>query len=266
MVYQNQFVAEIKYNGKILRMKDGFVSLPFGSEYSLLLKNLSSRNALVNISIDGQDVLDNSSIIINANTENELRGFLKGNVATNSFKFIKKTEEIQNHRGDRIDDGIVRIEYAFEKDVPKVDLLLEKKDIEHHHHHYHHRHYHWNYDNWFTGDSGKYYSTLNNSDGVSSRGIFNDQNVVSSNYVYHTPQQDEGITVKGSQISQHFNFASIGETDPSQVIIIRLRGVNSYGTPLQTPLTVKDKIQCSSCGRKSKSSFKYCPNCGTFLE
>jgi len=150
MTYKDQFVVEVKCNGKILRVQDDVIHLPFGSEYSIYLKNLNSRRAAINISIDGEDVLDGSSLILNANSSTDLEGFLRGATAKNKFKFINKTKEIQDHRGDKIDDGIIRVEFAYEKAKPIQKLIVED--------HHHHDHYHWNYDNWFYGDSMKRYS------------------------------------------------------------------------------------------------------------
>jgi len=134
MTYQDYFVAEIKVNGKIMRVKDGAVYLPFGSEYSILLKNLNTKRAAVKVSIDGDDVLDNSSLILDANSETELQGFLRGNIAKNRFRFIHKTKQISEHRGDRADDGLVRIEFAFEKPKPEPPIV---KTIDEVHHIYH---------------------------------------------------------------------------------------------------------------------------------
>ena len=80
------------------------------------------------------------------------------------------------------------------------------------------------------------------------------------------PLDDEGITVKGSECYQSFRYGSIGELEQSQVITINLKGMITSGSTIEKPVTVKDKLTCSSCGTKSKSSFKFCPNCGTFLE
>ena len=77
MVYSQKFVAVVKAGGKILREKEGNeVLLPFGSEYSLLLKNLEARKALVKVSVDGKDVTGSSGIIIQPNSELELEGIL----------------------------------------------------------------------------------------------------------------------------------------------------------------------------------------------
>jgi len=65
MVYSKKFVAVIKCNGKILRetSKDNDVILPFGAEYSILLKNLDHRRAVAEVSIDGVDVLVDDGFI-----------------------------------------------------------------------------------------------------------------------------------------------------------------------------------------------------------
>jgi len=92
------------------------VYIPFDSVYEIIFKNLNSRDALVDISIDGQNVLDNGHIIVRANSSGLLEGFLKDNKVTNKFKFIRKTNQISNYRGDFIDDGIIRIEYKVRPD------------------------------------------------------------------------------------------------------------------------------------------------------
>ena len=135
MVYHQKLVAVIKYNGKILREKDNnTVYLPFLAEYELFIKNLESRDAVLNISIDGQDILDNQQLVVKANQTCTLEGFLKGNTITNKFKFIQKTNKIQDFRGDKIDDGLIRIEYQFTK--------LNHSITEIHHHHIDHGHFH----------------------------------------------------------------------------------------------------------------------------
>jgi hypothetical protein len=275
MVYKTNFVVVVKCNGKVLREKDEFVTLPFGSEYSLLLKNLDSRRSNVDISIDGQDVLNGSSLIIEPNNETEIKGFLKGNIAKNRFKFIKKTKEIQEHRGDKIDDGIIRVEFAFEKKP------IISKQIIHEDHHHHYDHYLWYTQPWwdnrvFTynaspktgddnktgGDSQTFYSSC--CDGQGQMRSCSAENLSMSES--SAPQEDEGITVKGSEINQSFQNTWIGELDPSEVIILRLRGATDSGKEVDEPITVKTKLQCPTCGKKSSSNVKFCSNCGTFLE
>lgn len=282
MTYKDAFVVEVKCKGKILRMRDDFVYLPFGSEYSIYLKNLSSKKASVKIHIDGQDVLDYSSLILAPNTSTELEGFLSGSVARNKFKFIKKTKEIQDHRGDKIDDGMIRVEFAYE--IPQTN----KRTILHEHHDYYYpKPFHWNYDG-FVGDVNNVFYSSNISDACSgdnskfkgqSSVTYNDSDMPLGSCEHNvtmtslgieslgTPLDDEGITVKGHEINQQFRYGSIGELDPPEAIIIRMKGIDdTFGVAIQAPLTIQSKLTCSSCGKIFKSSFKYCPNCGTYLE
>jgi hypothetical protein len=288
MTFKDQFVVEVKCRGKILRVQDDIVRLPFGSEYSLYLKNLNSRKASVKISIDGEDVLDYQTLILQPNSSTELEGFLRGTNATNRFKFINKTKEISDHRGDKIDDGIIRVEFAYEKAKPIRKVILEDHHHHDHHHHHHRHHTYWNYNDWFSGDSTvKYSSTMGGSSGDGVRGMA-ESNVTMDSLddspvaAYHVsnmtevnslgaeslgqPLDDEGITVKGSECNQAFRYGEIGELEQAEVITIRLKGITGNDAPVQQPITVKTKLECSTCGRVSKSSAKFCANCRTFLQ
>src|SRR6266700_3640508 len=53
MTYKRNFVIAVKVGGKVLRENGDEVQLPFGSEYSVLLKNTNSVRAMAQISIDG---------------------------------------------------------------------------------------------------------------------------------------------------------------------------------------------------------------------
>lgn len=287
MTYKDNFVVEVKCNGKILRMKDGVVSLPFGSEYSIFLKNLNSRKASVKVQIDGEDVLGYNTLILDPNSSTELQGVLNGSTVYNKFKFIQKTKQIQEHRGDKIDDGMIRVEFAFEKPKPETRQIITERHIHHHNYDYHH---------WFprfgsytycggtinSGNSAKegltgevtYSSSMGNVQASNTGGEeVGSVNAFHSNVEMESlgveslgqPLDDEGITVKGSRCRQLFVYGSIGELEQSKVIIINLRGFGNSGVSVEKPITVKTKLPCPTCGTKSKSSFDFCPACGTKL-
>jgi len=122
-MYQDKFVVAIKAGGKILRETKDLVKLPFGSEFSVLVKNLNSRRAKFTLHIDGQDVLDGTEIIVDANSEVEMKRFIRnGNMDEgNAFKFIERTKAIEDGpRGIKVDDGVVRVEFWFEQAAPVV--------------------------------------------------------------------------------------------------------------------------------------------------
>lgn len=249
MSYVNKFVAVVKSNNEILRENDNCVVIPFGNEYSILLKNLNTKKAIINIDIDGNDALDGSSIIINPNTTFELKGCITDRRVKNKFKFIEKTTCIKNHRGDKIDDGIIRIEFAFEKNKPFIQNIYNDMHNNMHNNIYDTYFY---FNNRFSNKLENIQTTFSSFDS-SIRGLKNNKE-----------NTEEGITVKGSEVDQKFIASTTGELEAPEVIIIKLKGKNDKGNVIN-PITVSTKLICETCGKTSKSTAKYCPECGTFL-
>ena len=263
-MYKNNLVVVVKHNGKVLRETGTCVSLPFSSEYSLLVKNLNSRKVSVNISIDGEDVIDGKSLLIQSDSSTELKGFLSGKTAKNKFRFIEKTKQISKYRGDRADDGLIRVNFAFEKEQPTVTY-----------------HYHDVSDYWPPSKRRcpcepfgpvKYCSGSNSiqKHNIKSGGFNSSNDILScsvSNELYtNNSFNDDGITVKGSEINQDFNYGYIGDLEKSNVIVIRLRGEKNNGTVIERPVMVRNRLTCPTCGKRSRSDSKFCNRCGTFLE
>ena len=288
-MYNKKFVGCIKVNGKILREHVEEVRIPFGSEYSILLKNLSSVKAVVTISIDGTDVLNGNSIIVNSNQSVDVEGFLRGMLVSNKFKFIQKTKDIQDYRGDKVDDGIVRIEYKFEKIIDKKTVIVEHHDI------YHHNYFNYPWINYRSSDVvlGSSRGSASSSGTGGAIGANNCTTHPNQCYTYTSnvesqsvnccvgenssidhydeqfssqPLMDEGITVKGGQSNQSFNYGYVGELeDNSEVIILKLVGTTSKGTIVKEPLFTNKKIKCDTCGVYVETSARFCKNCGTSL-
>jgi hypothetical protein len=280
-MYKNDFVAVVKENGKILRENGNTVYLPFGCEYSILLKNLRSRKAVVKVSIDGQDVLNGSRLIVNPNSELELERFLEDMDKGNRFKFIQKTSKIQEHRGDKVDDGIIRIEFQYEAEVlqrPLVDWTYMNNEplTTFPNHKYYGTPISCNYDNSSAnyGINPTMYASMNVSNATPRRiqisadsttdGLISGEGKVKLDSIQ--PLQDEGITVKGSESTQQFKVGSVGILEnESHVITLMLKGHKADGSEIIEPLTVKTKKICPTCGEQNKSTNKYCADCGTFL-
>jgi hypothetical protein len=281
MVYSNQFVAVITCRGKILRESrqgsEDVIRIPFGEEYNIRLKNLSSLRAAVDVSVDGVDALNGSRLVLAANETHDLEGFMDGSVVKNCFKFIKKTEQIADYRGDRIDDGIIQIKYQFEK-APKTYYVPPIK---------------WNdyWDHWrkkdtywndCTGFEDKVYgSILRSGPSGSSCGSFSqgeqktnghkmnllcDDSLMSRNL--DNPMSNEGITVKGSSTNVNYSTTYLGElyTDIGTIVFKLVGETRNRTRIIKTPITVRTKLVCPTCGTKNTSRNKYCSNCGTCLE
>lgn len=233
----------------------GVVRLPFGSEYTVLLKNKNSVKAIANVEIDGEDVLQGQSIIVPANQSVEIKGWMQNMKETNKFKFIKKTKEISDFRGDRPDDGILRVEYTFEMPMSYYDwptIVSINNEIDRNKRTFAPR-----ANIWYT-----YYGGL--TGGSASDGT----QTFSCNQV-NCSSSDDGITVKGQKIEQNYDYGHIGNLEPcSHVIILTLRGerrLNGKRKAVTKTITTRSKIQCPICGRKWKSNMNHCGNCGNYL-
>lgn len=133
MMYANKMAVAIKTNGRVLRENKDTVYCPFGAEYSILLKNLNTVRALVNVYIDGENQTP-GGLVLNAGQEVDLERSIKGGNLRegNRFKFIERTSAIENGpRGVKLEDGLVRIEFQFEKPLLRVSDLpdWQKKSI-----------------------------------------------------------------------------------------------------------------------------------------
>lgn len=262
MVYKNNFIVVVKCNGKVMREQNGAITLPFGSEYSIMLKNKDSRKAVASVEIDGEDVMNGHKYIVPANTSVELKGFLKGLNAKNKFRFIKKTKEISDFRGDRLDDGLIRVEFWHEEQQP-APLVWPSFTIHTN-----------NYE--FKGSDFVDYSDSTGGPGqctfTSNFCSSNIDSALSNCNIGNLSKKsvDEGITVKGSKINQQFDYGSVGTLEHnSSVIIIELKGTTKRAgkvMEVRKPITVSYRKQCSSCGKKWRSSMSFCGNCSTALD
>jgi hypothetical protein len=259
-MYHEKFVAVIKHNGKILRDVGGEVRLPFGSEYTVLLKNKNVVDAVANVEVDGEDALQGHGIIVPANQSVEIKGWMHNMSETNKFRFIKKTKEIQNHRGNRPDDGMIRIEYSFEQQfdskiyLKSISPPMEKTE--------------WppffpNYPS--DGPSWTYYGS-STSDGTHTKSFNSNSSVVCC---YNNSLSEDGITIKGQKIDNGYVYGSIGPLEETKhVIILRLFGERRVGNRVKKVNKVvptRTRIQCDVCGRKWRSHMQHCGNCGNYL-
>ena len=254
MMYNNKLVASVKVGGKIMREDGETVYLPFGSEYSLLLKNLNTQKAQVKIEIDGEEVTG-GGLLISPNQSVDLERFiLNDNLTTGPrFKFIEKTEQISDYRGDKIEDGIVRISYQFEAVQPTYYTTTNV------------------FYNHTLGGNGGHSVGGNQVYGTGMRGMSvgssisstMDGSVTTSNL---TGSNDAGITAKGSESNQKFSYGHIGALEAREhVICLNLKGQVGQHV-VQAPVTVSRKIRCENCGQSNLlAGNHFCPKCGTNL-
>lgn len=232
MMYNEKLVASLKVSGKILREVGNDVFIPFGSEYSILLKNLNNRKALVNIEIDGTNVTPGGLVLYAGQTVD----FERPVTQANKFKFIERTGKIEANRGIKLEDGLVKVSYQFEFHQPQMYNYVATRQVK-----------------------GSISDTLLRN--------FNAQGSISPTYNSTSfaaniePSYDVGITVPGSRSDQKFQTVSSFPVEyTTHVIVLRLRGEN-----VQAPTTVKSKVKCNTCGTLNSPKAKFCSECGAGL-
>jgi hypothetical protein len=270
-MFSKNIVIAVKKDGKVLRESNGEVQIPFNSEYSLLIKNLESRKAVLKVSIDGNDVLDGHKIVLLPNVSIDLEGFLKDSVAKNKFKFIERTEKIEDFRGTKVDDSMIRAEFWFEKEQP----IVQEITYSHHHDYWYvlpydpywnHPTVTWKYNGGTIADGGLSYTTTNGSN-YSNRTFVTGKSIDNTNCNSVNVNNDIGITVKGNEIHQDFSSTYVGNLeDQSHVIVLKLKGYSGNSIKIEKPLFVREKLECEICGTKNDSSSKFCKECGNFLD
>lgn len=278
MMYESKMVCCLKANGKVLREHKDTVYVPFGTEYSILIKNLNSLRAMVNVSIDGKDVTDGKAdFIVNANSEIDLARFLpNGNMERgNKFKFIERTASVEQHRGVGVEDGIIRIEFQFERQyIPSsypssTDYWRDKV--------YFGTPGYVPFQNQGIGMAGVARSVKAVAQSSNELFAMSDSTFYSTNASYAPKGEnvtvtsyaanDAGITVPGSISDQSFKTGTGFALDGvKHVMILRLLGETPEGKKIIEPVTVKAKPKCVTCGRVNKATSKFCSTCGTSLE
>lgn len=270
MMYGNKIAAAIKVNGQVLREFKDTVYVPFGAEYTLLLKNLHTTRAVINVYIDGDNVVP-GGLVLDAGQEVELERSIKNNNLTegNRFKFIERTGNIEEHRGVKLEDGLIRIEHQFEQPRPIVNRP-------------------WISASGGTGDWIRPMGSTYNVNGVlrsvdysagesmkasatsAINATLSSMNISSTEYHEGTATMDwceTGITVPGSKSTQRFQTTTVGVLEAEKhSMIIRILGDLGNNKPVTKPVTVKHKVKCVTCGRQNKHNAKFCTECGTALE
>lgn len=256
MMYQNKMAAAIKVGNRTLREHNDHVYMPFGCEYSIFLKNLNNRRAVVKIEIDGNNVTGDG-LVVKAHGYVDLERFITDNLNEgNKFKFIERTTKVEEHRGVGVEDGLIRIEWEYEREFPNFNWPI--------------------YTNTYgeglrgsTGDNRIFDTLLNNSTFCSTTnskgGVQGSSNLECYASAASAQPNDAGITVAGSISDQQFVQTHVITDGIKHVMVMKLLGEVGEQA-VEKPLTVDVKAKCPTCGTPNKSTDKFCSECGTGLQ
>jgi hypothetical protein len=269
-MYNNKLAVAIKSDGKVLREVKDKVFIPFGSEYSFFIKNLNTTKADVKIFIDGESIAGDDSFVVHPGKSINIERFLRnGNMnAGNRFKFIERTGAVENHRGIGIEDGLIRVEFQFEKALPVIRHM------------------------WDPSNGPIYTKTTTKmwGDGLDCRGggqsdilrsrrmsygsetghnpqMYNSVTTSSTSVTTQSLQNETGFTTEGSISEQQFTTVpSFVLEDEKHVMVLHLLGQTEDNKPVTKPITTKTKMNCPGCARVVRPNDKFCSCCGFSLQ
>ena len=272
-MYNQKLVASIKANGKVLREFKDTVYIPFGSEYSFLIKNLNTTRAVVNVFIDGENVVPGGLVIDPGRTVDLERWIKNGNLSEgNKFKFIERTQAIEDGpRGIKLEDGLIRVEYQFEIPRPIINItndFWKSQPI------YGNANASYNVggmmrsvDMSANGATVQAQASAAIDQYCADNGIKTTSEIHDGSATMDWCQNEVGITVPGSKSTQTFQHTTVGILESTvHNIVLKLVGDLGNNKPVQKAVTVKAKPKCVTCGHQNKATAKFCTECGTALE
>jgi len=232
MAYQNGFVVSVILNGKPLREvnENGqrVVKIPFGAEYVIRVKNNHQlERAMVELDVDGTDILFGKRLIVPANRSVDIERFVDSHSSGKKLKFVSieegaRTGEIQDPSNP--DNGLIKVK--FFKEIPRPSITVRTKEIQSPFP-----------DTWYTRNAGDRITFTSNAGGTAS-GVYRSQTTLDTTQklessMFYSANLDsfatqccaKGATVEGSSSSQTFQESSGFDVDPYPTqICIWLRG------------------------------------------
>lgn len=94
-MFKQNTVISIKVGKNFLPDQDSIVKLPFGSEYSILIKNLNNSPIKVRMFIDGNINGPEKGFLIKEKDSFEINSFFNTN---NALKFVNKSKELNKQK------------------------------------------------------------------------------------------------------------------------------------------------------------------------
>lgn len=246
-MYRNKFIALIKKDGIPLReLGNKYVYLPFGSEYSIELRNNNYKRALAKIYIDGTPVTQNGIVINSKTTINLERFILDGNLSKGKrFKFVSVNDS-PIHDPNNSQNGVVKIELWLEKDYFISPISSS-----------------W----WPTTPLSYLGGTTTLLCGTVTCATTTSRNSTSTwlsdketfNNISNTTLSNTGVTVEGGNSNQQFTVTHPFELETYHTTLeLILQGV-------ENEITTSSTMYCTKCGKKVQPTHSFCSRCGAVV-
>jgi len=121
-MFKNKIAMAIKHGNKTLpeltSNNETQFLIPNNTTYSIFIKNLNDKTALINVFIDDKKITKDK---IELTPKSHITLF-KYEDSMHTFKFIEKDIDLQRHKPSNIEDGLIRVEVEFLNNKITTDL------------------------------------------------------------------------------------------------------------------------------------------------
>ena len=273
MTYKNQYAVAVIQDGKIVPEQDGGVTLPYGSEYKVRLKNKSRQKSVADVYIDGKIAC--KGIIVGEDVTVDLERYIRPEDSVNAGPKFKLARLSHPGVSDANDDQNGLLEVRFYKELPKLpkqEIIIRKE-----YYPYNvpfvpvHPYYPWDKNIvWCSTNSSDGSELMGNNLGTVSECSCDTGSRQQANNVVHNKgilrsvdtklsmrktADGPAATVEGSLSNQKFvsEYVEV-DTTSCETLTLKLFGVTR----------VKRLDRCE-CGHRRKNAEQFCPKCGERL-
>ena len=268
MAFSNNFVVCVLVDGKVAReRKAGRVPVPFGTEYTIRLRNKNDRDAVATIKIDGENVSGNGWIV-RAKSHEDIERRLD---SPTKFKFVSQDsgEAVDaGKNGDPVQkNGLIEVSWRLVKPPTPAHYVTPRTPL-----------------SWVVKSPPQPFyheSVLSRpvlrcapsmsgfvSPTVTGTSVsLSNVSVVpaTSHTMDFCVTSDAGCTVEGSHSNQSVNYQSVGELEAQPTVItLLLVGCQTFTFSSSGEIiTAKPTKFCEQCGAGRNMSARFCGDCGT---
>ena len=266
MVYQNQYAVAVVQDGKIVPEQNGGVTLPYGSEYKIRLKNKSRQKSIADVYLDGKIAC--KGIILGEDGVVDLERYIRPGDSWASGAKFKLARLSHPGISDENDDqnGLLEVRFYKELVKPKAETIIIDRP-------YPVYPQPWQSPPWpntiwceTTNTAGERYFSpqpICSDVHVYSNSVLRSNDLKGGPWNTLCSKQQEmmkkgdgpAATVQGGLSKQSFTSVSVEIDEKAWTgLYIRLRGV-----------TKVTRLAKCECGHSRRSAEKFCPKCGEQL-
>lgn len=238
-MYRKRCVMSVIHNGYPLKEDSGKIFMPFGSDYSIRLKNKHNEACVAKLFIDGVVTNKLGDFIIQPNSSIEIDRFVDKSLDKGEkFKFVEiSNKEVDDPTSE--ENGIVRVEFRLGEKITN-DVWADV-------HQYFYNTYQYPDNNtikdFYASDTARNIKYTTNSNSV-----------VCGMSANSCSKKSDGATIRGDESKQNFSYGFVELSDEVITMELKIAGVVTNNNK-------RDKY-CSLCGTNIRSIDRYCFNCG----